>query len=52
MKIFRVPLQADYVNNLIEGYNITDHKGELKYLTVETESESASEETETDGAAQ
>lgn len=43
---------SDYVNNLIEGYNITDHKGELKYLTVETESESASEETETDGAAQ
>ncbi len=43
---------SDYVNSLIEGYNITDNKGELKYLTVETESGSAPEENGTDEAAQ
>lgn len=43
---------SDYLNNLIEGYGVTDNKGELKYMTVEAESENTAEETETDAAVQ
>lgn len=30
---------AEYITGLMEGYTVTDHKGDLKYLTVETATE-------------
>lgn len=41
---------SEYVNNLVANYTVTDNKGELKYLTIETGTEADTEnevETET-----
>ena len=35
---------SEYVSGLMEGYSVTDHKGELRYLTVETVEEGIAEE--------
>lgn len=48
---------SEYVNNLMESYTVVDNKGELKYLTVETNVEGtteeiAADEMATDGAAE
>ncbi len=43
---------SEYVNNLVAEYAVVDNKGELKYLTVETEEEAAADETEEETAAE
>lgn len=41
---------AEYVNALMESYEVTDNKGELKYLTIDMSADTATEETETGDA--
>ena len=43
---------SEYVNNLVAGYTVVDNKGELKYLTVETEEETTADGTEEGTAAE
>lgn len=40
---------AEYITSLMEGYPVTDHKGDLKYLTVETPEETEEQTEETGG---
>lgn len=40
---------AEYITSLMEGYTVTDHKGDLKYLTVETATETEEQTEETGG---
>lgn len=42
---------SEYVNNLIEGYTVTDNAGKLKYLTVELKEEDITEGTSVDEEA-